>query len=257
MRGIFIKVIVCLCVFGICAQKSQATIIVSGDVFITYALNPISANYYNPDNQHFFLNVLDGATNIAIVKQPPTLTNAGNEFYTGKLNNFYSTVPSMNISMISTITSSSLLNVGMLFAPMPTYGFSSDEIAAVNDYIDSGGSVFFLGESNIYPDRNAIINQTLADIGSSMRISNNALDKGKKIAVGNQIANDDYTIGVPSLTYGAVSGVTGGTPLFYTTGGVPFIAYEDVSRVPEPTLPASLTVGLLFFFGFIKRYGKK
>jgi|WetSurMetagenome_2_1015567.scaffolds.fasta_scaffold321151_1 hypothetical protein len=253
---------VCICMFGICIEKSQATIIVSGDVFISYALNPISTNtFYNPDNQQFFLNVLEGATKIGIIMQPQTLPltkpPTGNELYAGKLFNFYNSVRSIEVTEFPTITATSLENVGMLFAPMPYFSFSSDEITALNNYIDQGGSVFFLGESNTYPTQNSVINQTLADIGSSMRISSGGYDRGKFIARGDHIATNDYTSGVASLTYGFVSGVSGGTALFSTNDYIPFIAYEEVSTsIPEPTLPESLFIGLLFLFGLVKRNSK-
>jgi hypothetical protein len=266
MRERFVKAVVCLFIAGMCFGKSYATIIVSGDVLISFALNPsfFSGKFFNPDNQRFFTNVLDGETNIAIVMQPEIkvgdiVTNPTNESYANKLNYFYKNIASKTTSMISTITASSLENVGMLFAPMLSTPFSPGELLALNDFIDSGGSVFFLGESDMFSDQNKIINQTLAGIGSSLRIVDGNLDNGKGkafLASGSQIVNSGYTSGMSSFLYGAVSGVSGGTPLFYSTGGVPFVEYEEISRVSEPAISASMLIGLLFISGLFSRKRK-
>jgi hypothetical protein len=143
----------------------------------------------------------------------------------------------------------------MLVVALPVNAFSNDEMAIMDGYINNGGSAFFLGDAYTYSANNAIVNQSLMGIGSSMSIVNDSLDRGICTTLGNQIANDDYTNGVQSLTYGFVSAVNGGTPLFSTQNGTSFIAYEPTS-VPEPSMAMLMIVSIVGFLGLKKRSGK-
>jgi hypothetical protein len=238
-------------VFGICVEKSQATIIVSGDASIVRALDVNASMLFNPGDQQFFINILNGATDVAIVDQLDTNT------FASLLNHYYSSVGNSSVSAISTITSSSLMNVGMLIVPVPEKAFSNDELKVMNNYIDSNGAVFFLGDaSSSWASNNAIINQTLLSIGSSLSIVNDTLDRGIFKATGTEIIGDVFTNDIQSFTYGFVSTVNGGTSLFKTINGSSFIAYENVS-VPEPSMAWLLVAGMFGLWGLIKRNKKK
>ena len=80
-------------------------------------------------------------------------------------------------------------------------------------------------------------------------------------ATGAQIAVDPFTTGVTTFTYGEANRISGGTPLFFGTGGQPFVAYElnvDVPYIPAP-VPTTIWLlgsGLLILMGLRRKYGK-
>jgi len=211
------------------SSNTNATIIVSGDVSIVSPLDP-NFRFFNFGNQEFFIDVLNGSSQVAIVDQ------SGNNPFAAGINTFYSTQSGITASRISIVTDASIDNAGMLVVALPDNAFSNDELAVMNSYIDNGGSIFFLGDAFKYTLNNAIINQALLGIGSTLSIAPySGLDIGVKIASGAQIANSSYTEDVKSFTYGYVSGVNGGTPLFSTKNGTSFISYEQLQSVPEPS----------------------
>lgn len=238
-----------LSAIALCALNVNATIIVSGDASIASALNPAVPTFYNQGDQQFFTNILGNATDVAVFDQ------LGTNPFAFQINNYYSSVSAINTSEIPTISSSSLENVGMLIVPLPVSAFSNDEMAIMNSYINGGGSVFFLGDAFTSSVKNAIINQMLLGIGSSLSIKNDSLDRGINKATANQISPDVYTNGVQSLTYGFVSAVNSGTSLFSTKNGTSFIAYEPTS-VPEPSMAMLIIVSIVGFLGLKKRNRK-
>jgi hypothetical protein len=251
-----VTIAVFFCLFGICIEKSHATIIVSGDVSMAAFLNS-AYSINNPGNQHFFDNILQNSDNVAVVKQT-TLDNF-NSTYAVKIKFFYDTYSKKDAKsdLITTITMQSIENINMLIIPVPQIDFSGEELICMNDYINNGGSIFFLGENAGYSINNSIINHALATIGSSLSIVDNSLDtrvtKITNLAQINQ--NDAFTENVSSFTYGSVSAVEGGISLFTTKNMTTFVAYENIS-VPEPPMAWLIVAGMLGMLGLATRINR-
>ena len=129
-------------------------------------------------------------------------------------------------------------------------------------YLASGGTVFFLGDNNsvadlITADNN--INAALGALGSSVSLALNNLDVGFQTAVGGQILANALTVGVNSFVYSAVSGVAGGTALFNTLEGTPFVAVTttQTASVPESGSFAFIVAGLLGLGFAHRRRGRR
>lgn len=146
----------------------------------------------------------------------------------------------------------------MLVAPLPDHAFVASEIAIFSNFLTQGGSIFFTGENNNFTTSNTTINTTLAALGSSMSINSSMFDNGTYTATGSQIAADPLTTGVSTFTYGAPSQVTvgNGIPLFFGTGGQPFISYEGTSSVPIPAAIWIFGSGLLGLVGIRRKFQK-
>jgi hypothetical protein len=245
MKNQRLKIALFLSVVGFFVAGSNATIIVSGDLNIISAL-PSGSRLTNSGNQMFFENILDGSMDVAILDQLGTNT------YATMVNSFYASTGSVKSTIISSVTASSLGCAGMLIAPLPANEFSGDELIALNCFVNNGGSVFLLGDIAYFSANNGIINKTLLDLGSSMNVVDATIDGGKHLAAGAQIADDGYTNGIQSITYGNVSNVHGGTPLFFSSKGSPFVAYEQHS-VPEPSIVLLMMVSMAGLWGFRRR----
>jgi hypothetical protein len=244
-----------LSVFVIFVDMSNATIIVSGDATFVNFLSPTFCSHPDLGTQQFFANVMQGVDGVGILGQLGKKTNRQVEI----LNSYYSLKSPIIEHSIEFLNDEILNNIQMLLVPIPAYSFSGNELVALSDYIQTGGSVFFMGDNAGYSGNNNVINQTLSSIGSSLRIVDNTLDPRLDTAVGRQIAADDYTDQVRSLRYYSVSEVRGGqgmSGLFYSNNGIPFIAYEqNQANVPEPSVEAQMILGLsaLFFLVRIRK----
>ena len=244
-------------VSGLFLSNSYATIIVSGDVSIVNFINQYNGSV-DPGNQQFFDNIVQGLTDITVVKQPNATTSPT---YVDRIFTYFYENSTFTANIIDALTNPLLQNTDMLFIPVPEFAFQSEELTRLTDYIDNGGSVFFLGDfgmdqynnSGGFFANNAIINNTLSSIGSSMRIIDARLDANKNTAANAQIAPDLYTENVQTLTYGLVSGVKGGTPLFYTMDGTPFISYEPALPIPEPSAALLLLIGCISLFCVVRK----
>ena len=115
------------------------------------------------------------------------------------------------------------------------------------------GTIFFIGESTGYgPGGTAdpIITSTLATLGSTMTMAGN---DGTVYPVSATVLANALTAGVSSFNYGFTSFVTGGTALFNTQGGSPFIAVQTVgAATPEP-VTGLMTLGGLAGLGLLAR----
>jgi hypothetical protein len=245
-----VKVAICLCAIGLYSSNSFATIIVSGDANIMSPFwSTFPSSTYPNNNDRFFLNVLEGASSVAIV---------GSETYTLPLNSFYQT-NGISSSIISSVNSS-IESAGMLIVALPEVSFLPDELAALNSFVVGGGSVFFLGDSYKNAPNNAIINDALMAIGSEMTIiEDGRFDGMPHFAEGAQLIDHPLTNGVQSLFYAYASGIDGGTALAATSDGTPFISVEGFEiAVPEPSCTALFIIGLpVFLFLFRRRIGRQ
>ena len=66
-------------------------------------------------------------------------------------------------------------------------------------------------------------------------------------------ANHILVSGDANIAYALTASVTGGTPLIHTTGGVPFIAYEDFSAIPIPCALLLIISGALGLVAILVR----
>jgi hypothetical protein len=211
------------------ATKADMTVLVSGDASIAYALT----DRFGPEdggNKTFFSNVLQGGSKVVL------LDDYVNAYTVSDIKTYYNTLSGVSASTFTgEVTSAKLGGADLFVASLPYGDFTSSEITVMADFLAGGGDIFFLGDNYAFPTHNATINNALAALGSSLSIDDTrAYDNDFHTATGAQIASDTYTTGVSTFTYASVSLVNGGTTLFYTTRGKPFMAYEMCGVVPVP-----------------------
>lgn len=217
-------------------------IVVSGDGNITDALFGTTNGVPGVDagNQTFFQNVLGGGTTVAVQGPGAAVPFIG--VFTTNTNNYYNGLGGVSSSIVAgPITAATLSGVDLFVSILPSSAYAASEIAAMSGFLGGGGTIFFLGENSNFSGQNANINAALAALGSGISLNNTVFDGGFHVAAGAQIAADPLTAGVTTFTYAAPTQLTGGTTLFFGTGGQPFVAVDALSA-PEP--------GALVLFGF-------
>lgn len=233
MRKIFLCAILSLALgLGFAIHSANALILVSGDVNIVDPLTGAQSAPIDPGNQEFFTNILQGGSSVAVLEV------TGDFAYYPDLvvDTFYDSLSGVSSTVISgEITDALLAGVDLFVAPAPIDAFLASEIAALSNFLDSGGTIFLLGDHAGDNNANQFINDALAALGSSMTITaDSAFDPYVwSTATGPQITVDPLTADVATFTYAWSSQVAGGTVLFYGTGGQPFVAYEETA-VPGP-----------------------
>jgi hypothetical protein len=167
--------------------------------------------------------------------------------------NYYSGLAGVTVNAFAApVTPALLAGMDLFIAFLPDLPFSAGEVAAIGAFWHGGGNLLFTGEWNGFdPAAIANINAILASLGSPLAIAPANLDLQTLVASGAQIASDPLTAGVARFSYAATSAVTGGTPLFFTTGGSPFVAYSN-QVVPEPS--ALLLFGGVAGFLALRRF---
>lgn len=216
------------------------TVIVSGDDTPVFYLTDTFPNSATAGNQQFFTNVLSGGTQVAV------LDSSFNPFAGPEIDEFYDSLGGVVSTLFTgTVTVSDLAGVDLFLVPVPSDAFSISEITAISNFVTGGGTVFLMGEAldALGASTNGFINSVLSGLGSGLSLINANLDLGPQVATGNQITVHPLTTGVSAYNYGLASGVRGGTPLFFTMNGTPFVAIEGVV-VPEPATVTLLTCGL-------------
>ena len=227
----------------LCANANAGSVFVSGDSNIAAVL--FGAN----DNDVLFENFLGGGTSVFTLNTSITGSAAT---WVSDVDTFYDGLAGVSSTLFTgTFTSADLVGVDLFVGLAPGNDFTAAEISALVGFSQSGGGIFLLGDNALppWPDANTRINTVLSALGSGMSIINGNVGSG--IASGADIIVDPFTTGVVSVAYTAPSEVSGGNALVLGAGGIPFIAYEDVS-VPEPT--TLLLLGLsLAGLGFTRR----
>lgn len=221
-----------------------AAIYLSGDGNLLDALTgiPNSVNV-DPGNQQFFRNVLGGGTRVAVLQN----TYPGCcESFDEQISQFYNGEPGVTAAtIVGTVDAASLNGVDLFLSAVPDDAFTASEFNAMQGLLNSGGSIFFLGENSLFGPYNDRINDAMIALGSPLRIVGDGIDPGYHTVGSNRIAADPTTVGVNTFTYAFTSqvpAVAGGKTLFSTLAGQPFLA---VSRIPEPGTGILAAVTLL------------
>ncbi|WP_425038312.1 VPLPA-CTERM sorting domain-containing protein [Primorskyibacter sp. S187A] len=239
------KLINTLCAAALLAAGSMAsasTLVVVGDTNIANATGIGDANE-NVGNQTFFSNLLGAGTNVAIIGDSPATTGAS------ALDGFFDSLGGVTSTLYSSgtaITGALLDSVDLFVQIYATDAFAASEAAALESYLDGGGTALLAGEFTDFNTANININGLLGQIGSSLSIDVDTIDTGYNTTT--NISADPLMAGVSSFTYAATSRVSGGTGLAGTvTGNQTFMAVERgvvVAPVPLPASAVLLLAGL-------------
>lgn len=230
-------------------------LVVSGDVTPVF-------RFGNAGNQQFFTNVLGGGTSVGVLNEPfagvtPRGANALNDFYNG--------LPAVTSSLLTgPLSPTDVSTIDLLLVPTPGNAFTASEVSALSGFLNNNGTLFLLGEAKSVrfgtsanpptgEDTNAILNDLLGALGSGLSILDADVNAGSWTATApQQILPHPLTTGVASYDYGATSIVSGGQPLFRTTGLFqPFTAVEATANVvPEPSSLTLLAIGVGGLMGY-------
>jgi PEP-CTERM motif len=104
-----------------------------------------------------------------------------------------------------------LTGVNLLWAIQPGDAYTPLEIATMQNYLNGGGRIAFMGEHGaIAPNENARINAALAALGASIVINNDFPDAGFRSAsvADGQILANPLTAGVNTYEYACFASLT-------------------------------------------------
>jgi hypothetical protein len=214
---------------GAAASEARAEVFVAGDGNIT---DPLVGDNVPIDvgNQQLFLNVLGGGARVAVLQNS---FQGCCENFDENVSSFYNGQPGITATtIVGTFDAAALNGVDLFVAAIPDDPFTPDEISAMSELLNRGGSIFFLGENFDFGDQNGYINDALTVLGVDISVTGFSLDAGYHTAVGDQIADNAFTTQVTSFTYAAPSSVFigAGAPLVFAPSGEPIVAVN----VAEP-----------------------
>jgi hypothetical protein len=231
---------------GSAAPSAAGTLVVSGDTTIVSRLvtGVATGNPALAGNAAFFQNILGGGDRASIYTFS-VVTSFPNPPLGTQLAGFYNGLPGIGASTFDGgITSGVLTGADLLVVLGRSNPFTSTETSLVRGFLFGGGNVLLTGDSdNIAFGSNALTNDLLAGIGSSIRLNQVTQGIGDQFATGSEILADPLTAGVSSFGYGRTTTVSGGTTLFLNDDGNAFIAAETFGAVPEPATWAMMLVG--------------
>lgn len=232
---------------------TAGTIVVSGDANIGNAINGSDGAPVVAGNSTFFSNLLGAGTNVVI--EGPTAAAYTSDEYDAEaaIAGYYTGLGDTVVQVAAgSVTAATLDGVNLFISDLNDTGFSAAETSAIGTLVSGGGTAFFEGEFTPYDaGADLLINGALTSLGSSMSLDGTQTDCGFQTASGSQIGSTPLDAGISSFEYGCVSTVTGGTAVFNTFAGSPFIAEETTaSATPEPsTVLLTLAGGFMLVIG--------
>jgi hypothetical protein len=227
------------------AGANAGTLVVSGDSNLGNAIDGDNGMPVIAGNEVFFANLLGAGSNVLFQRTTNTdATEVGSEnaietYYGGLGDSLWAGPP----------TTASLAGMNLFIGFLPDVAYTTAQATAISNFLAGGGTVLLTAEFSDF-DATAVanVNALLALLGSGMVVDTSNVDEGIRDATGAQIASNGLTTGVTGFGYAATNTVSGGTPLFYTTGGVPFMECSGcaavVGSVPEPGAGLLLLGGL-------------
>jgi hypothetical protein len=223
-------------------------VVVSGDATPSFYLTSTFPDPAVAGNRQFFTNVLGGGQDVLVLNT--TFSGSPTE-----INEYYASLAGKTSTLVTgTITAAQLSGKELLVVSDPNDAFTPSEVAAIQAFSNSGGTIFALGEGTVISfatATNGFLNSLLAQLGSPLRIGVLDMDDGDQSATGSQIAVDALTAGVTSFNYGAAADVSGGTKLFMAHNGTPFVEYA----VPE--LGSAALLACAIFLGTSVNCGRR
>lgn len=220
-----------------CAPGEARVFVLSGDSTPAFSLTNTEPDVALPGNGVFFSNVLGSGNDVAVLSTAFNVNRAPTE-----INEYYSSLPGKTSVLINgPVTATQLAGKELLVIAVPSTNFTPAEIDAMSSFYLAGGSIFALGEAETIDfgeETNTILNGLMSGLAVPMSLQQHTFDVGLTLAVVGQIASHPLTAGVGSFRYGATTDIIGGTPLFFTSTHLPFVAV-----VPEPMMLSSVVVG--------------
>ena len=211
----------------LCASAEAGIVVLSGDSTPAFHLTDTEPSPSEPGNRGFFANVLGAGQDVVVLNTANNVNRAPIE-----INEYYSTLPGKtSVRVTGPITPAHLAGKELLVISVPSADFTAAEVSAIGAFLVGGGSIFAMGEADAI------------DFGVPTNLSINALFSALQIPMFLELATHDIglhiataaphplTAGLGTFRYGATTRVTGGTPLYYTSGG----GTQFIAVVPEPT----------------------
>lgn len=222
-------------IMGMAAAPASAAIIVSGDANIGNGIDNSVGAPTNANGQ-FFQQILGTGTNVVVLGPSSSISGSGAFSFGASataINTFYDNLAGVTSTLVNdsgAVTAGLLSGVNLLVAVIPD-AFSAAEISVLANFMNSGGSVFFLGDNSNFAATNTAINSALSALGSSLSIQNDIMNPAWTYAFS---AGDTFAAGIPSFVYNAASRVAGGSAAFRTAAGDVFVAVDRPLDTPLP-----------------------
>jgi hypothetical protein len=198
----------------------------------------------------FFRNLLGSGDSVAVVQQE-------GDSVADLVRIFFERIPNIESKRISeTVTDANLAGVDFVVVANQPDDFVACEVAAIRRVVAQGANLLVCNDPQSPGGGEAInaANRLLENLGVDMWVSVNRYIYSHGTLTGNNIREHPLTSGVANFNYGGARGVTGGTPLFISTEGIPLAA---VVFVPEPATASLLAVGLIALARWDRKGGRK
>ena len=130
------------------------------------------------------------------------------------LNAFYQGLGAISSLHSGAITPSDLSDVDRLVVMLPDDAFAPAEIAAIGDFVASGGDLLVMGDQQGFSSvENGFVNGLLAGLGSAMSLGSDSIDAGFLDTLSGQILlQPGLTDGVGVINHGNTNSISGFDP---------------------------------------------
>lgn len=206
-----------------CDANNDRKIVLSADANMISGLDATLTSSYVDDlavrpngAPQFFQNLLAGGTTVFVDQYSHTNRGivGGNE----QIRNFYITLGATvsATTLGGDFAAGDLAGVDLLISNVPNIAYTAAELSAMDDFLDSGGTIMFLGgEGQNFGGSTNNINNALAALGSSMMLEDNFIAVNNWPYLTSDIANEPIMQGVNDLSIAVSGSIDGGTPLAY------------------------------------------